>query len=141
MSLADVAVQVAIGAVPLGVAYFAFRSATDANRRTQETAQKNAAANAEIEKTKVDAEAYERAKTIYQDALRELEKQLDRLTAQFDRINEQLAREQDTSNSLRTQIRTLQGQVVSLERFAATLRRQMVAAGLSPVLGAEGTPE
>lgn len=130
--LTSVLVQIAVGAVPLGVAWFAFRSATDANRRTQETAAASAERQAELDRTKVDAEAYGRAKAIYEDALAQLEKQLDRMQRQFDSLNEQLAKEQDTSNALRAQLTSLRTQLHTLERTVASYRRSLITAGLTP---------
>lgn len=135
----DLMVQVGIAAVPLGVAYFAYRSATDANRKTQQTALSAAEHQAEIERTKVDAEAFARAKAIYEDALAQLERQLDRVQLQFDKINEQLAHEQDTSNSLRSQIRSLRTQLSTVERTVGVLRRQLIDAGLNPTGRVGGT--
>lgn len=130
--LTTLLVQIAIGAVPLGVAFFAYKSATDANRRTQETAATAAERQAELERTKVDAEAFQRAKAIYEDALAQLEKQLDRMQRQFDTLNEQLAKEKDTSNALRAQIHSLQTQMQMLERTVAAYRRSLITAGLQP---------
>lgn len=83
-----------------------------------------------IESSKVDAEAYTRAKTIYQDALDEMEKQLERMRTQMDRVNAQLASEQDASNAMRTQIRTLRTHVEDLERTVADLRLQLTLQGI-----------
>ena len=66
-TIPELLIQIFVGAIPLGVAYLAFRSATDANRRTQEN-----------EKTKVDVAAFDRAQGIYERGLDELEKQLER---------------------------------------------------------------
>ncbi|MFF4777509.1 hypothetical protein ACFY05_32100 [Microtetraspora fusca] len=134
-TIPELLIQVAIGAVPLGVAAFAYRSATDANRRTQETAVTAAERQAELERTKVDAEAFARARQIYEDALAQLEKQLDRVQAQADRLSAQLAQEQDASNTMRDQVRALQGQISTLERTVGTLRRQLISAGITPQAG------
>lgn len=130
-------IQFAVGVVPLGVAFFAYRSATDANKKTQITALAQAERAAEIERSKVDADAFARAKAIYEDALTQLEKQLDRVQVQFERLNEQLAKEQDFSNSLRNQVNTLQQQISTLERTVTTLRRQLIAAGIPPTFGVD----
>ena len=68
----DLLIQVAIGSVPLGVAYLAYRSATDANRR-----------NASMESRKVDQAAYDRAQGIYEKGLSQLERQLERAQGQI----------------------------------------------------------
>ncbi|MEV8634285.1 hypothetical protein AB0395_21780 [Streptosporangium sp. NPDC051023] len=132
VNIQELFIQAAIGAVPLGVAYLAYRSSTDANRRSQETAQAAAERQAAMERTKVDSEAFERARVIYEDALSQLEKQLDRLQSQFDRVNEQLSREQDASNTMRVEVWGLRTNVATLERLVATLRRQLIAHGLIP---------
>lgn len=92
-NLADLLVQIGIGIVPLAVAYLAYRSATDANRR-----------NAAMEDRKVDQTAYDRAQTIYEKGMSELEKQLARA----------------------------QGQINNLEEAVYLLRGQLVQAGIPP---------
>lgn len=134
-------VQIAIGAVPLGVAWFAYKSATDANKKTAEAAALAAERQAEIERSKVDAEAFNRAKAIYEDALAQLERQLDRVQVQFERLNEQLAKEQDSSFAMRNQIRTLQAQIALLERTVSALRTQLIHAGITPNAPAGREPE
>jgi chromosome segregation ATPase len=127
-------VQVAIGTVPLGVAWLAFRSATDANKKTQQTALTTAERQAELERTKVDAEAYTRAKIIYEAALERLERQLDRVSEHSHKVSDELMKEQDTSLSLRSQIRTLQDQIARLERTVSELRRHLSSAGIDPAV-------
>ncbi|MEV4167813.1 hypothetical protein [Nonomuraea sp. NPDC049709] len=137
--LTDVLIQIAIGIVPLGVAYLAFRSATDANRKTHQTALLQVERQAELERSKVDAEAFLRAKTIYEDALSQLEKQLARMQGQAAQVGADLATEQDASTSMRDQIRRLQAQIRALERTVLTLRAQLLAAGLAPAPSSETT--
>ncbi|NRQ35925.1 hypothetical protein HII36_29435 [Nonomuraea sp. NN258] len=131
--LGDILIQLAVGVVPLGVAYLAFRSATDANRKTQQTALMQAERQAELERSKVDAEAYSRAKTIYEDALNQMDKHLTRVRDQAAQVGADLATEQNASLEMRRQIRQLQAQIRALERTVVALRAQIVAAGLSPV--------
>lgn len=78
-----------------------------------------------IEEKKVDQSAYDQAVSFY-------EKQLDRITVQFDRVNSQLdkvttqlASEQDVSNVLRNQVRTLQSQVDGLNLIIVDLKTQL----------------
>lgn len=118
-------VQVLLGLVPIAVALVAYRQAVHANRITAEQADRQNRRQAELERTKVDSEAYNRAKQIYEAALDSLEKQLARIT-------DQLAREQDTSAGLRVQVHTLQGQVRELERTVMHLRQRLISAGLNP---------
>ncbi|MEU6713815.1 hypothetical protein ABZ897_20265 [Nonomuraea sp. NPDC046802] len=135
----EVLLQVAIGAVPLGVAYLAFRSATDANKKTQQTALLQAERQAELDRSKVDAEAFVRAKTIYEDALSQMEKQLARVQSQAAQVGIDLASEQSTASAMRDQIRRLQAQIRALERTVTRLRDQLVTAGLAPVPASEMT--
>lgn len=76
-AVTDLLIQVAIGAVPLGVAYLAYRSATDANKR-----------NLAMEAQKVDQAAYDRAQGIYEKGLSQLEKQLERAQGQIASLEE-----------------------------------------------------
>ncbi|MFG2001671.1 hypothetical protein ACGFNU_21225 [Spirillospora sp. NPDC048911] len=111
-----------------------YRQSVKVQRINSEATERAAEQTAELERTKVDAAAYERAKSVYESALGQLEKQLERLQEQLDRLNEQLAREQDTSNTLRNQIHELRRQVSELERTVGELRRQLVLAGVDPAL-------
>jgi septal ring factor EnvC (AmiA/AmiB activator) len=125
-------IQGLLGLVPIAVALVAYRQAVRANKITAEQADRSASRQAELERSKVDSEAYQRAKEIYEAALASLEKQLDRMQAQTDRLTEQLAREQDTSHVLRTQVSTLQLQVREMERTMSVLRRQLISVGANP---------
>ncbi|MEV0382830.1 hypothetical protein [Nonomuraea sp. NPDC050643] len=138
-TLTEVLIQIGTGAVPLAVAYLAFRSATDANKKTQQTALVQAERQAEMERSKVDAEAFLRAKTIYEDALSQMEKQLNRMQGQAAQVDADLATEQTASTAMRDQINRLQAQIRALERTVVTLRTQLTAAGLSPAPASETT--
>jgi septal ring factor EnvC (AmiA/AmiB activator) len=131
---ASLYLQGLLGLVPLAVAWVAYRQAVKANKVTAEQADRQARRQAALERSKVDSEAYNRAKEIYEAALQQLEKQLDRMQAQADRLTEQLAREQDTSHTLRAQVSTLQQQMRDMERTVAALRRQLLDAGVRPAL-------
>jgi TolA-binding protein len=76
-TLPDVLIQVLIGAIPLGVAYLAYRSATDANKR-----------NAAMEDRKVDVAAFDRAQNIYERGLDQLEQQLERARGRITELEE-----------------------------------------------------
>lgn len=89
----DLLIQIGIGSVPLGVAYLAYRSATDANKR-----------NAAMEDRKVDQAAYDRAQTIYEKGMQQLERQLERA----------------------------QRQISGLEESVLVLRSQLIQAGIPP---------
>lgn len=138
-SLSNLLIQFSVGIVPLGVAYLAFRSATDANKKTQQTALLQAERHAELERSKVDADAYVRAKTIYEDALTQMERQVGRLQDQATQVSTDLADEQTRSAAMREQIRQFQAQIRALERTVAALRGQLIEAGLSPMSGSETT--
>lgn len=99
----------------LGSALFSARSA---NRSTA------------VESSKVDAAAYERAKAIYESALKLLEEQLHSVRTRLDQVTGQLTQEQDTSMLMRAQIRAFQMQVAELERTVADLRLQMSKSGI-----------
>ncbi|MEV5557222.1 hypothetical protein AB0L44_26500 [Nonomuraea wenchangensis] len=137
--IADVLIEIAIGVVPLGVAYLAFKSATDANRKTQQTALLQAERQAELERSKVDAEAFTRAKIIYEDALSQMERQMERVQSQATRLGTDLLAEQSSSTAMREHIRRLQAQIRALERTVVALRTQLVGAGLSPAPISEAT--
>ncbi|QYC37795.1 hypothetical protein Nocox_00795 [Nonomuraea coxensis DSM 45129] len=136
---ADLLIQIAIAVVPLGVAYLAFKSATDANRKTQQTALMQAERQAELERSKVDAEAFTRAKIIYEDALSQMERQMERVQSQATQLGGDLLAEQSSSTAMREHIRRLQAQIRALERTVVALRTQLVAAGLSPAPVSEAT--
>ncbi|MEW1838947.1 hypothetical protein AB0392_13410 [Nonomuraea angiospora] len=121
------------------MAYLAFRSATDANKKTQQTAILQAERQAELERSKVDAEAFLRAKTIYEDALSQMEKQLSRVQIQASQLSTDLISEQSTATAMRDQIGRLQAQIRALERTVIALRAQLVAAGMAPVPTSEAT--
>ncbi|MBO2461659.1 hypothetical protein [Actinomadura violacea] len=140
-TLGSLLVQAGLGLVPIVVAVVAYRQAVAANRITAQQAERAAARQAALERSKVDAEAYNRAKTIYEAALVQLERQIDRLQGQSDRLGEQLAREQDTSNTLRSQVQTMNAQIRELERTVAGLRRQLIEAGVRPVPPPRATEE
>ncbi|MER6003810.1 hypothetical protein ACIHFD_25190 [Nonomuraea sp. NPDC051941] len=121
------------------MAYLAFRSATDANKKTQQTAILQAERQAELERSKVDAEAFLRAKTIYEDALSQMEKQLSRVQNQASQLSTDLIGEQSTTTAMRDQIGQLQAQIRALERTVVALRAQLIAAGMAPVPTSEAT--
>jgi len=90
-------------------AYFAYRQSTKASEKAAKT-----------ETLKVEAGAYERARRLYEDGIRQLEEQVRRL-------RDQVKDEQDASTKLRNRI-------YEMEETIATLRSQLINAGveLSP---------
>lgn len=101
------------GAVALLSAVLTFRSSTVANR-----------ANAR----KVDLEEHREAIERLRKIIEEQDRQIERVRAQLDRVQEQLAREQDVSNALRAQIRSLNEQVDGLMRSRSRLEELLAAA-------------
>jgi len=124
--------QVAIGTVPIGVAAFAYIQATKANRITAAATERIASRNAKLERSKVDAEAYNRAREIYEAALHQLERQLERIQEQFEVLSTQLAHEQDTSRTLRLQVDELRAQITVFEHTVGELRARLTT-GAPPI--------
>jgi peptidoglycan hydrolase CwlO-like protein len=76
----------------------------------------------DVESKKVDQVAYDKAIDYYEKQLDRVTQQVDRLSSQLERVNTQLASEQDVSNTLRNQVRILQGQVELLNETLNQLR-------------------
>lgn len=96
---------------------FSYRAAASANR---------------IQERRVTLEEYERTQAFYRELLAEMERHLNRLRtqtkrlhAQLQAVETQLAQEQDISNVLRSQVRSLQGQVSLLEQTMTALRLEL----------------
>lgn len=100
-----VIIAIVAGLPGLFTSYFVYRSSTKAAEKA-----------ARSEMVKVEAGAYERAKKLYEDGIRQLEEQLDRM-------RRQMAEEQEVSAKLRNQ-------VYELEVTVSMLRRQLVNAGM-----------
>lgn len=98
--------------IPLAVALVAAVPGVLAYRQ----ATKAADATADASRLTIEAGAYERARSLYEAALDQLEKQLTGLQAQ-------LNVERDVSNRLRNQVN-------ALEDTVAKLRRQLILAGV-----------
>jgi septal ring factor EnvC (AmiA/AmiB activator) len=88
-----------------------------------------AASAAEVERIRVEADAYQRARATYEALLDRLQKQLDSMNEQLGRVQDQLASEKMTSSELRAKVATLQTQVSALERTVAELRRRLASLG------------
>lgn len=80
---------------------------------------------------KVDLEEHREAVDRLKKIIEEQDKHVDRVRAQLDRVQDQLAKEQDVSQTLRSQIFSLQEQVNELMRSRARLE-EMLAAGVRP---------
>lgn len=101
--------------VALVAAVLTFRSSTQANR---------------ISDKKVDAEAYDRGKALYEGALNLAERQLAQLREQVDRISTELDKERLVSGLLRMQMAELQETIARMERQIASMRARMQAHGI-----------
>src|SRR5215217_2336572 len=76
----------------------------------------------DVESKKVDQVAYDKAIDYYEKQLDRVTQQVDRLNSQLEKVTNQLASEQDVSNTLRSQVRILQGQVELLNETLNQLR-------------------
>lgn len=141
MSAASVAVEIVVGVIPaVGGSYWAYKASTRASKISAVSAQSQADTQARTVALQVEADAYVRAKGIYEGAVEQLEHQLDRLQEQLNRVNDQLALERDTSNALRMQVRELETQVATLEQTVSDMRRMLArapidAAGNAAIIG------
>jgi chromosome segregation ATPase len=114
-----------IGLVGAGFsAYLSYRSSTAANRAALQANR--------ISELKVDAEAYDRSQGFYEKLLAEADKHLDRLRTQvqllgdeLERVSNQLNEEQNISDHLRTQVRSLQLRVSDMESSMTDFRRHL----------------
>ncbi|MEV0382435.1 hypothetical protein [Nonomuraea sp. NPDC050643] len=101
MSDPSVLAAIVAGLAAVVGAWFAYRASTKANQ---------------LADRKVDMEAYDRNIVYYEKLIANLEKDVERFRTSVDRVNAQLAQEQDVSNALRNQVRTMQAQLDLLER-------------------------
>lgn len=147
---------VAAGTALIGAAvtaWFAYRTSVKTTRTTSEANERMAATTAEIERARVVAEAFNQAKAIYDHAITELREELDRVRTQYDRAQDQLDKlsdrlraEQLGSQEVRDELsRTkrelteVRSRLDGMERVMATLRAQeaslrsqLIAAGMTP---------
>lgn len=98
----------------------------------------------ELDRRKVDAEAYDRARGIYEGLVNELEGQLKTLRGQshetqveYDKLQKELWREQNSVYALHKQIASLESklqsmefQIGQMEDTISSLRRRLTAAGI-----------
>jgi chromosome segregation ATPase len=138
-------ITLAEAAVPsLIVAVIGYRASTRAARISTTAEEQAASVASAATRSSVEAEAYQRARGIYESALNQLQEQADRLQEQaeklqerLDRVNEQLRVEREQSDQLRTQVRDLQVQVqenddlvVTLNKTITVLQRQLAMSGV-----------
>jgi len=100
-----VMIAVVAGVPGLIGAYLAYRQSSKAAEKAAMT-----------EAAKVESGAYDRAKSLYENGIKQLE-------AQIERLHRQLVIEQEVSAKLRDQ-------VMELETTVAAMRRQIINAGL-----------
>lgn len=95
-----------------GASYLGYRQATRAAR-----------ANAKIEAEKVDAQAYGRAKELYEAGIEQLEEQLKRLRDEINGWRDRTTLAEEAAARLQTR-------VAELELTIARMRRQLILAGV-----------
>ena len=121
------AVSIAVAGLSLVGARSAQKSTAALHQRQAEAEQSAAADKRERAEAQaravVEAQAYQRARDSYERIVKDLEAQLDRnqktverVQTQLDLVMGRLATEQDVSNTLRSQIRTLQDRIAELQR-------------------------
>lgn len=129
-------------AVGLPSAVFAAYAAVQAAKVKRKQVEYQAAS----ERRRVDAEAYDRAKKIYESLVGELEAQLKTLRTQtretqtaYDNLQRELWKEQRNVTERNTQILALEAkmhamtqQVEDMEHTISDMRRRLIAAGLEP---------
>ncbi len=122
-STADFSLIIAIIAAMASAltAILAFRSSSRANSTSDR---------------KVDLEEHRDAIDRLKKIIEEQDRHVERVRLQLDRVQEQLAKEQDVSLVLRTQIRNLQDQIDELSRSRARLEEILT---LGPNLPPKGT--
>lgn len=108
MNVTSIVLQCIIALVPITASFFAFRQAGRATRTTVESTEKIAIRSAELERDKVDALAFERAKAIYESSLSHMERTLER-------VEKELREERDLSRILRGQVDSLERQIRDLQ--------------------------
>jgi chromosome segregation ATPase len=122
------------------------RASVRANKITAQSAERVAEQQAEAERNRVEAEAFKRAKEIYNDAINELREELDRIRTayertqeQLDKLNDKLLLERTSSQEVREQLHSAQREMAQmrlriedLERTIGRLRQQIITAGLDP---------
>jgi peptidoglycan hydrolase CwlO-like protein len=101
---ADLIVEIILGVLSACIAAGAFIAATRASRVQAELLSDSEKAA----KAKVDAQAFDRAKTIYESAIATLQEQTRVLQSQVRTLQSEVSKLQNQSTELRAQIRTLQ---------------------------------
>lgn len=102
MDTTSIVVAAVAGVPSVTAAVFAYRSSASANRATQQ-------AN-DIARAKVDAEAYERGKNLWEGMVEQARKELARQQEQINRQQEQIAELQESNDTMRRQLRELKQQ-------------------------------
>jgi predicted RNase H-like nuclease (RuvC/YqgF family) len=100
----DLILTVLLGILTAVIAYSAYRLASKAN-----TAQSNAT------KTAVDAEAYKRARELYESAIKTVEAEADRLRTEVTSLHDEVGRLRSINDTLTTEVRKLRREVAELK--------------------------
>ena len=96
-----------VGAV--AVAIVSARGSAKANQATTDERLESNRSTTELERTKIDAAAYERAGAIYERTLEQLDKQIERMQREIDRLSGKLERVEIEREELSRQLRQLEG--------------------------------
>jgi peptidoglycan hydrolase CwlO-like protein len=119
MPAPDVILSAALGIIVAVVAYATFRQAQRATK-----------AQSDATKTVVDAAAYDRAKELYESAIKTVTDESDRLRLEVSRLHTEVVRMNTVNNTLQGEVgklqtanSTLQTEVTKLRREVAELRR------------------
>lgn len=94
------------------------------------TSQANRTAADELA-NKVDKEAYDRAQNIWERALNQSDKEVEKLRAQIQRLEDQVRAKEELELLLREQLRELKATVARMERQNARMRVMLRAAGIA----------
>jgi peptidoglycan hydrolase CwlO-like protein len=104
MHLSDVA-TILLGLMTISIAFFAYRLSVRANK-----------AQSDSTKTLVDAQAYERAKVLYESAIKTVTDESDRLRTEVSSLHEEVSK-------LRTEVGRLRAVNTALTREVAELKK------------------
>lgn len=91
-----------------------------------------------VDRRRVDAEAYERAKVIYEGGFALSEQQIKALRDHVERLEAQIKREREVSDELRRQIQGLRDTVARMENHMSLMKTHMQAAGVPMPEGLAG---
>ena len=108
-------VEILLGVMSVAVAFGSYLGATRAKK-----------AEASAAEADIDAEAFNRAKGIYESAISALENQLGRVRTQLEMLDSQVQALQTTNRELRTQLIELQDSNIELQKTNRVLHAQVL---------------